>query len=303
MENIDREIGFVGLGLMGRGMAENLVRKGFSLSVLCHRKRDNVEALKALGADEVESAKALAAKVDVVVLCVTGTPQVEEILFAGDGILAGARPGLLVIDCSTSEPASTLANAEKLAGKGAVLVDAPLARTPKEAAEGRLNAMVGASEADFLRSRPILEAFCENIFHMGPGGAGHKAKLLNNYITMGQAAMIAETMHACRACGVPMDRFFELVSAGGGNSGIFQMVAGSILNGDMDGLNFAIRNAAKDLSYYSRMRVGADLDAGIGGAVSARYDEARDHGYGDRAVGHLFAYEDTRTAAAKKRGG
>ncbi|WP_193188959.1 NAD(P)-dependent oxidoreductase [Nisaea sediminum] len=303
MENLDNRIGFVGLGLMGRGMSENLLRKGYPLSVLGHLKRENVEALAALGAREMDSPKALAMNSDIVILCVTGTPQVEEVVLGADGVLAGARPGLMVIDCSTSEPASTLKIAARLAEKGAVLVDAPLARTPKEAAEGRLNTMVGASEEDFARARPVLAAFCENIFHMGPVGAGHKAKLLNNYITMGQAAMIAEAMHGCRTLDVPMDRFFELVSAGGGNSGIFQMVAGSILSGDMDGLNFAIRNAAKDLTYHNRMREDAGLDAGIGGSISARFVEALDHGLGDRTVGHLFAFENARPSAGRKETG
>ncbi|WP_420402347.1 NAD(P)-dependent oxidoreductase [Nisaea sp.] len=303
MENLDKKIGFVGLGLMGRGMSENLLRAGHSLTVLGHLKRENVEALVALGARETESAKSLATNADAVILCVTGTPQVEEVVLGSDGILAGARPGLMVIDCSTSEPASTVKIAARLKEKGAVLVDAPLARTPREAAEGRLNTMVGASDEDFARAKPVLSSFCENIFHMGPVGAGHKAKLLNNYITMGQAAMIAEAMHGCRTLDVPMRRFFELVSAGGGNSGIFQMVAGSILSGDMDGLNFAIRNAAKDLTYHSRMREDAGLDAGIGGAVSARFVEALDNGLGDRTVGHLFAFEDTRPSSGRKKTG
>jgi len=303
MENLDKRIGFAGLGLMGRGMAENLLAKGYALTLLGHRRRENIEALKARGAREADTPKALATDSDVVILCVTGTPQVEEVVLGTDGVLAGARQGLMVIDCSTSEPDSTRKIAARLAEKGAVLVDAPLARTPREAAEGRLNAMVGAAEGDFARARPVLEAFCENIFHMGPVGAGHKAKLLNNYITMGQAAMIAEAMHGCRALDVPMERFFELVSAGGGNSGIFQMVAGSILSGDMDGLNFAIRNAAKDLAYHSRMREGAGLDAGIGGTVSARFAEALENGLGDLTVGHLFAFEDSRPSAGRTETG
>ena len=154
-------IGFIGLGMMGHGMAMNLLRKGYGLRFMAHRNRDNLADLLAAGAVEVDSRAALARGASAVIVCVTGTPQVEQIVFGEGGLLDAAEPGLLVIDCSTAEPASTARIRDAFAQRGAVYIDAPLARTPKEAEEGRLNTMVGASTADFEKVKPIMAAFCE----------------------------------------------------------------------------------------------------------------------------------------------
>ena len=217
-------VGFAGTGLMGRGMAKNILAAGYPLAVVAHRSRAPIETLVRLGATELHSYRNLAAGSDVVLLCVTGTPEVESIVYGRDGLLEGAREGLIVIDCSTSEPASSERIRVDLAERGASLVDAPLARTPAEAEAGRLNTMVGASQEDFARVRPLLEACCENIFHMGPVGSGHKTKLVYNFITMGYAALISEALCACAATGVDLKRFSDVVSAGGANSGIFQLI-------------------------------------------------------------------------------
>ena len=180
-------VGFAGTGLMGRGMAKNILAAGYPLAVVAHHNRAPVEALLSQGATELPSYRRLAAASDLVLICVTGTPEVESVVHGPDGLLEGAHEGLIVVDCSTSEPASSARIAEALAERGASFADAPLARTPAEAEAGRLNAMVGASQAEFARVRPVLAACCENIFHMGPVGAGHKTKLIYNLITMGYA--------------------------------------------------------------------------------------------------------------------
>ena len=135
---VKERIGFIGVGLMGHGMAKNIVDKGWPLTVLGHRKREAVEDLKTRGAQEAKTARELAERSDIVVLCVTGSPQVEALIGGPDGLLAGAasRPTgqpLLVVDCSTSEPAVTTRLAASLANQNITLIDAPLSRTPKEA--------------------------------------------------------------------------------------------------------------------------------------------------------------------------
>ncbi len=149
-------IGFIGVGLMGHGMAKNIVEKGFPLTVLAHRKREAVDDLMGRGAHEAASPRAVAEASDVVVLCVTGSPQVEAIVLGEDGLAAAGKP-LLIIDCSTSEPASTRRLAAELAPKGITFIDAPLSRTPKDAWEGTLDVMVGGEPAAVARARPILE--------------------------------------------------------------------------------------------------------------------------------------------------
>jgi len=194
-------IGFIGVGLMGHGMAKNLIAKGHAVSLTVHRNRERVADLLGAGATQRSSAAELAAASEIVFLCVTGSPQIEEIVY-GDGtpmsgIMSAARDGLIVVDTSTAEPASTAKIRDDFAKKGVLYVDAPLARTPKEAEEGRLNTMVGADDATFAKIKPVLSAYCENVIHIGPPGHGHMLKLINNFIAQAIATATAE---ACAAC-------------------------------------------------------------------------------------------------------
>src|SRR5438270_10702876 len=170
------KIGFVGVGLMGHGMAKNLLEKGWPLTVLGHRNRQPIEDLKNRGAQEATTARGLALQSDVIVLCVTGSPQVDSVVNGTDGLAAAKRP-LLVIDCSTSDPSVTTRLAADLASKSITLIDAPLGRTPKDAWEGTLDVMVGGEPAIVDRARPVLEAFAKRIIPTGPTGTGHAMKL------------------------------------------------------------------------------------------------------------------------------
>ena len=212
-------IGFIGLGAMGAGMADNLLRKGWPLTVCVHRSRTAAERLIAAGATEAVSPRDLAAACDIVILCVTGSREVEMLVKGPNGLAAVGTP-LLIIDCSTSNPSSTTALAAELAALGVTLIDAPLARTPKEAAEGKLDVMVGAEPEDFKAREPVLTAFCENIFHVGPPGHGHVLKLVNNMMAMSFAASIAEAFAVAAKSGLDLNRLYDVISAGGVNCGI-----------------------------------------------------------------------------------
>ena len=169
-------VGFIGVGLMGHGMAKNLVEKGWPLTALGHRNRQPVEDLVKRGAKEARDVAALVGASDIVFLCVTGSPEVEDLVYRKGGILECCRSGQTVVDTSTSQPLSTLKIAADLKAKGVRFVDAPLTRTPVEAEQGRLNTMVGCDEATFKDIEPALKAFCENVFHVAEVGAGHKIK-------------------------------------------------------------------------------------------------------------------------------
>ena len=261
----NRKIGFIGVGLMGHGMAKNLVGKGFPTIVLGHRNRAPVEDLLKLGAKEAKDVAELVKGSDVVILCVTGSPQVEDLVYRKDGILESVMSGQIVVDTSTSQPGSTLKIFGDLKAKGVRFVDAPLARTPVEAEQGRLNTMVGADDATFLEIEPVLKAFCENIFHVGEVGAGHKIKLINNCAAIGQMALIAEALTACAKLGVDPKKYFALVSSGAANSGIFQMLAGKAVEGDFGGMKFGLANALKDVRYYNQMA----MEFGVAGAMAS----------------------------------
>lgn len=285
-------IGFIGIGMMGHGMARNLLARGFPLGFVVHRDRSRLADLVAAGAREHPDAAALARDSDVVILCVSGSPQVEANVLGPAGIAAAAREGLIVIDTSTSEPGSTARLREALAARGASLVDAPLARTPKEAEEGRLNTMVGASEADFERVRPVLAAFCENIFHVGGPGAGHTLKLVNNFMAMTIAASIAEAFAVATRAGVRIDKLVEVVSQGALNSNIFQMMGRGAAEGDLTRMKFSIVNAAKDLRYYTHLAESLPVPAFIGEAAHQAFAQAVAMGLGDRLVASMIEAQE-----------
>ena len=219
-----QKIGFIGIGMMGPGMAKNLLAKGYPLTFKVNRNRDNLDDLIAAGAKEANTNAQCAKDSDIVFICVTGSPQVEDIVYGKDGLLGTVRSGLIVVDTSTAEPASSAKIRHDLAAKGIKLIDAPLARTPKEAEEGRLNTMVGAAPEDFATVEPVLKAFCENIFHVGPPGHGHVLKLVNNMMAMSFAASIAEAFAVAAKSGLDLNRLYDVISAGGVNCGIFQMM-------------------------------------------------------------------------------
>ena len=285
-------IGFIGLGMMGHGMAKNLLAKGFALRFTAHRNRTNLQDLLDAGAAEVASRVELVRGADVVIVCVTGSPQVEEIVYGHDGLLAAAAKGLIVIDTSTAEPASSTRIRADFAAQGVSYVDAPLARTPKEAEEGRLNTMVGAEPADFERVRPVLAAFCENIFHVGPPGHGHVLKLINNMLAMTTAAAIAEAAAAAAKSGLSLQKLFDVVSVGGVNSGIFQMMLGRALQGDLSGLKFAIGNGQKDLRYFTHMTEMLPTTSFIAEAAHQSFVQATNLGLGDSFIASLFKAQE-----------
>jgi 3-hydroxyisobutyrate dehydrogenase-like beta-hydroxyacid dehydrogenase len=295
-------IGFVGLGLMGHGMAANLVRKGFPLAVKVNRDRSRLADLIAAGARECATNAEVAKDADFVILCVTGSPQVEDIVLGTNGLLAAARPGLIVIDTSTSEPGTTARCRDALAAKGARFVDAPLARTPKEAEEGRLNSMVGADDETFARVKPVLAAFCENIFHVGPPGAGHTLKLVNNFMALTIAASIAEAFAVASKAGVSLDKLFEVVSQGALNSNIFQMIGGGAVQGDLTRMKFSIANAAKDLRYYTHLAESLPVASFIGEAVHQSFNQAVSLGLGEKLLASMIeAQEKVNRVSIVKR--
>lgn len=285
-------IGFIGLGMMGHGMAKNLLAKGHALRFVAHRNRGNLADLLAAGAVECDSRAEMLRGVDAVILCVTGTPEVEQIVHGPDGLLEAARPGQLVIDCSTAEPASAARIREAFAARGVAYVDAPLARTPQHAEAGTLNTMVGATPEDFARARPILATFCENIVHVGPPGHGHVLKLISNMLAMTTAAAIAEAVATAAKAGLALPKMFEVIGAGGVNSGIFQLTLGRMLQGDMAGLQFTIGNARKDLRYYTHLTETLPTSSFIAEAAHQSFVQAANLGLSERFIASMFEAQE-----------
>ena len=289
---MNKTIGFIGLGMMGHGIAKNLLAKGFAVRFKVHRSRAHLQDLIAAGAVEVASRAELVRGADIVVLCVTGTPQVEDNVYGDDGLLSAARDGLIVVDHSTAEPASSTRIRADFAARGVRYIDAPLARTPKEAEEGRLNTMVGAEPADFELLKPVFATYCENIIHVGPPGHGHVLKLINNMLAMTTAAAIAEAMAAAAKAGLSLQKVFDVISAGGVNSGIFQMMVGRMLQGDLAGLKFSIGNGQKDLRYYTHLTEMLPTTSFIAEAAHQSFVQAANLGHGDAFIASLLKVQE-----------
>ena len=290
-------IGFVGAsGLMGHGMAKHLLAKGHALKLTVNQRRDAVADLVHSGAEVVASHAALAAACDVVFICVTGSPQVESVVLGEAGLLAGARAGLLIVDSSTSEPASTAMLRQRCQALGVVLVDAPLSRTPVEAEAGRLNVMVGAEFAVFAQLEPVIRCFAENVFHMGGPGSGHTIKLLNNFIAQSICTATAEAFAVGQRAGIDLNKLVELISMGPVNNGLFQAMA-KTLKGDMKGLLFELDNAKKDVRYYTHLAEGVSVPSVMGQAVHQSLSIASALGHGKKFVPSLVEAQEQLSGA------
>lgn len=281
-------IGMIGIGMMGHGIASNLLKHGHRLSVLEHPGNQPLDALLAAGARTCTTAQALAAESDVVILCVTGTPQVEAVLLGDDGVLKGLRAGTVVIDCSTAVPDSTEKVAARVLAQGGQFLDAPMTRTPREAAEGRLNLLVGGDTAVFERCRPILACFAENIVHTGPIGSGHRMKLLHNYVSLGTVTLLAEAAACAQRAGVDTHTFVEVLTKGGGWGAALERLKPALLQGDPTGLRFSMANALKDLSYYNDMAQAIEAETGLAQAVQSTLSKACDAGHAQALVPELI---------------
>ncbi|MBS0611089.1 MAG: NAD(P)-dependent oxidoreductase [Proteobacteria bacterium] len=280
-------IGLVGVGLMGHGIALNIARKGYALTVLDHPGNQPLDALRALDVASAATVQELARRAEVLILCVTGSPQVEAVLLGDDGALAALQPGTVVIDCSTAIPASTEAVARAVRAAGGRFLDAPMTRTPKEAAEGRLNLLVGG-DADLLQEcLPLLQCFAENITHTGAVGSGHRMKLLHNYVSLGCAALIAEAAACALAGGVDPQVFVDVLAKGGGGGVALERLSPYLLAQDTSGLRFSMSNALKDMGYYSTMALDSAAAHGIADAVHDTFARAVAEGGPQRLVPEL----------------
>jgi 3-hydroxyisobutyrate dehydrogenase-like beta-hydroxyacid dehydrogenase len=264
-------VGFAGLGFMGHGMAHNILTKGYPLAALPHRKRDAVEDLVAKGATEVASPEALAEASDVIVLCLTASPQVEAVIQA---MLPALRRGHVIVDCSTSDPVSTMKLGALLHDRKAGLVDAPLGRTPKDAWEGSLDVMVGAVDGDFARVEPILKTFAGRVLRVGGPGDGHRMKLLNNFLSLSYGAVYAEALAMAGKVGIGPERFDSVIRGGRMDCGFYQTFMQYALEGNREAHRFTLQNAYKDLRYLESMANAAAVATPMASAAKNSYAQA-----------------------------
>lgn len=288
MSETIRRVGFTGLGMMGYGMARHILEAGYELTVIANRSRENVDRLVAAGAQEAGTHRELAAASDVVLACLPSSDVVADVLDGPDGLLAGIAPGVVVVDASTGDPTRTAAFAAQVGAAGAVYVDAPVNRTPTEALAGTLHVLAGAPEDVLERVRPVLETFSETIHHLGDVGSGHRAKVIHNFVAQGNAAILAEAFTTAAKTGVDLAALAEVCRHSGGYSRTFERLIPYVLSGDDTGQRFAIRNAEKDMNYYTSLNRAAGTSSFVAESVRQTFQLATQIGYGEKYVAHLF---------------
>lgn len=275
MTQSKEKVGFIGIGLMGQGMAKNIVEKGHPLTVIAHRNRAPIDDLVSRGAVESKSMEDMARSCTVIFLCLTGSPEVAAVVAA---LKPGLAAGSVIVDCSTSDPTVTLRVAAELAEIGVHFADAPLSRTPKEAWAGTLDCMVGAAPEVFARIEPIIATWAAKIVHIGGVGDGHKMKLLNNFLAMGYAALYSEALALSRKVGIPMAKFDKVIRGGRMDCGFYQTFMGYVLEGNREAHKFSLSNAYKDLRYVESMANAATVTTTMASAVKNSFAVAMANG-------------------------
>lgn len=282
-------IGFIGLGLMGGNMVENLQKRGFQVNVMDLSKDAVARVIERGNATEYTSAKELAAASDIVQFCLTTSAVVEKIVYGEEGVLAGIKPGSVLVDFGTSIPASTRKIGADLAAKGAGMIDAPLGRTPAHAKDGLLNIMAAGDIETFNKVKPVLAQQGENVFHLGALGAGHTTKLINNFMGMTTVTAMSQAFAVADKAGVDRQQLFEIMSTGPSNSPFMQFCKNYAVDGVSD-LGFSIANANKDLGYFLTMVEDLGSESLIAQGTSTNLQAAVDAGMGNGNVPEIFDY-------------
>ena len=283
-----KTVGLIGVGLMGHGIGKNILEKGFALNVMAHKNREPVDDLVKRGAQELKTPTDIAKNSDLVILCVTGTPQVEESVYGTNGIASAARNGLIIADCSTAVPDSTQKISADLAQHGVHFIDTPMTRTPKEAEAGKLGLMVGGPMEVIDTIRPVLNCFADLVVHTGAVGPAPQVTLIENFLSMGHAAMAAEAITVAAKAGIDMTALRDVIMGGGAASVMFGRLINVPLHDDDTHAKFAIRNGRKDLRYYTNMTENLPVTSFLGETVHQTFVMADNMGYGDRYVPRLI---------------
>jgi 3-hydroxyisobutyrate dehydrogenase len=278
-------VGFVGLGTMGAAMAANLARAGFALTVW-NRTPERAKALSDLGAVEAASPRAVGAGSDIVVSCLTDSPQVAAVLFGPDGLAEGLAAGALFVDCSTISPAAARDMAARLATQGVAMLDAPVSGGSEGAKAATLTIMVGGEAAEFERARPVLHAMGRTVTHIGPIGAGQVAKAVNQVILCGTYLGVAEGIVLAIKAGLDPGTVVGALAGGAANSWVLQNRSAQMIE-DSYPLGFKLALHRKDLAIALELSRGVGATLPVTALTSALEDGLVAQGHGDDDISAL----------------
>jgi 3-hydroxyisobutyrate dehydrogenase-like beta-hydroxyacid dehydrogenase len=280
-------VGMIGIGLMGHGIATNLAKAGYRLTVLEHAGNQPLSELTDMGVKTATTIAEVVGDADYVILCVTGAPQVEEIITQTHGVAAHLRKGTIVIDCSTSLPETSKRMATKITEAGGYFLDAAMTRLPVHARAGTLNLLVGGDAVILQKAQKVLESFSESITYIGPTGSGHLMKLLHNTVSIGMVALLGEVAAHAAQAGLSAELFIDVLTKGGGGGAALQRISPYVLTGDAQNMAFTINNAAKDLNYYTMAAEAAGASHQIAASIANTLQEIAQQGSGQAYLPEL----------------
>jgi 3-hydroxyisobutyrate dehydrogenase len=280
MESPER-VAFLGLGIMGRPMAANLVRAGFEVTVWNRTRERAEEFASEHGAEVADTPAEAAARAGAAITMVPDTPEVESVLLGEDGVAEGMAEGGLCIDMSTIAPTASRAIAERVTQRGLGFLDAPVTGSRPKAEDGTLTIMVGGPEQDLERARPVLEAMGERIVHVGPHGHGEMAKVINNTVGAINAAALGEALTMARAAELDLDALTEVIGSGSGSSAMLELKAGPMIDHDFEPL-FKLEHMLKDIRHCLNEAKALGIDLRLAEVAERLYAEAQEAGLGQQ---------------------
>jgi len=279
-------VGFIGVGYMGYGIAKNILDKGNNLFVIANKNRKPIEKIVSKGAIEVKTYKDFKDKeLNVLVKCVTNTPIAKEIASKLSNILDEKT---LIIDITTHNKTGSIETAEIYQSNKINYIECPVMGGPTQAEEGVLGGIIGASDANFKLAEPIIKLFCKDYFHFGPVGMGAKSKLLNNFLTLGNVALINHMTKAAKNFDLDIQKFFDVAKLGSGNSIALNRIFDALLKGDSKGFKFTATNSVKDLTYIQDLLKDFPEAEKIAEDNKNYFQKAVDDGYGEKFISELI---------------
>ena len=282
------KIGFVGIGYMGHGMAKNILEKGYSLKFKANIRRKAADDLISRGAIEEENIQDLCRDIDVLHLCLSSSDQVEDILINKKAINF-LKKNSVIIDSTTSNPVSTEKIIEICNQNNIYFIDAPLGKTPKEAWEGNLDAIVGAENDVLKKFRPIIDCWAGRLVHVGNPGSGHKLKLLNNMLSLSYYSIYYEALTICKQSKISEETFHSVISGGRMDNELFQSFMKYVLDPKEENQHkFSISNANKDLGYLMSLAMQNNAPTLMGSAAKQIFEKAKFNKLGDKNVSELY---------------
>ncbi|MDC0192166.1 NAD(P)-dependent oxidoreductase [Alphaproteobacteria bacterium] len=278
-------IGFIGAGYMGYGMAHNLVKNNYNLSVICNKNRNPIDKLVAQGAKELKNYKDLCDFSNIIIMCVTNTPIAIEII---NKLKPYLEINTMIIDITTHHSNGSIEINNLLASNKIKYVEAPVMGGPVQAEQGILGAIVGSKIEDYEEAKNILLNFCKEAIYFGEVGKGAKAKLLSNFLSLGTTTFVIETLKAANHLDIDLQKLYDVAKLGSGNSGALNRITDKAINGDYTGYVFSVKNAVKDLTYINELMSDLPNADKLSHLTKSIYEEAVKNGKGDLLMSELI---------------